>query len=193
MNSYIGNKYQHHTPNQKDAACSNGFSSLFNAVKNCPIHLRNRSDQSVSTSTTEATEVVRFVSFAETASVRRTLSRDNYTEEERNSCWFTADEFVRIKRTSMALVAKMNSESSSVSKYCTRGLEKHTRVLSCHRLKNRYDSINAVLDEQDQMLVEGVSSDGERISRVYAARTSSSQLWAHIVGLQDRREAEKYF
>ncbi|KAG7357262.1 hypothetical protein IV203_001950 [Nitzschia inconspicua] len=197
MKSNLEHKHGHSTSNREAPTISEivkitPFSSFLNVVTKCPIQIRNKSDRTVNTLATEETEALKFVSFADTASVRPTLSRDAYTKEEQLACWFTEEDFSRMKKSSMALVAKMNSGSSFATKYCTRGLEKYTRVQGRHRLKNRYDSIYAVLDEQDKMYDEGISVDDERISRVYSSRTSSSILWAHIVGLRDQKEADKY-
>jgi hypothetical protein len=155
-------------------------------------HLRNKFDQSVRSSSSAATEIFKFVSFAENASVRRTLPRNSYTNEESYACWYNEVEFARMTKANVALVAMLDSGSSSVHKYCTRGLEKLTRTSSSYCHKNRNDSIQAVLDEQKRLRDAGLSGDDEAISRVYTAITSSSRLWAQIVGLRDRREAEKY-
>ncbi|KAG7363895.1 hypothetical protein IV203_037097 [Nitzschia inconspicua] len=197
MKSNLDHKHGHYTSNRdvhmmSEIVQTTSFSSFLGVVEKCPTQIRNKSDHTVSTSATEATEDLKFVSFVDRVSVRRTLSLDSYTKEELLACWFTEEEFSRMKKSSMALVAKMNTGSSSVSKYCTRGLEKHTLFQSRQRLKNRYDSICAVLDEQDKLYDEGFSGDDERISRVYSSRTSSSILWAHVVGLHDQKEAEKY-
>ncbi|KAG7344706.1 hypothetical protein IV203_032237 [Nitzschia inconspicua] len=172
------------------------------STKYPPVQTCNNSDHTVkntsssSSSSSEAATTVaalKLVSFAETVTVRRTLSRDSYTEEERLAYWFTEKDFARMKRSSMALVVKMNSCSpSSTTKYCTRGLERYSQVQGRHRLKNRYDSIFAVLEEQDNLYDEGFSVDDERISKVYSSHTYTSILWAHLVGLQDQKEAEKY-
>ncbi|KAG7370398.1 lipoate-protein ligase B [Nitzschia inconspicua] len=174
------------------------LSSFPGVVKKCPVQIRSNSDHtlkntssSASTSceavtTTAALKEKKAVSFVETVSVRRTLSRDCYTKEERLAYWFTEKDFKRMKMSSMALVAKMNSgssSSSSTTRYCTRGLEKYTQVQCRHRLKSRYDSIFAVLDEQDKLLYdeEGFPLDDDRISKVYSTKTSSSILWAHLL------------
>lgn len=201
-NIYIGNEngYQLQRAPEKDGiAASKGtktkrLTGFLNVVTKIPIHLRNnnKSDYSPTTSATEEIEALNYVSFAPKASARSTLSRDSYTKAERNACWFTEEEFSRMKKGSMALVAKMDSGSPIVKKYCTRGLEKYTRILSCQRLKNRFDSINAVLDEQEMIYLEGHSGDDERIATVYSSRTAGSQLWANVMGLKDQKEAEKY-
>ncbi|KAG7360652.1 hypothetical protein IV203_035751 [Nitzschia inconspicua] len=197
MKSNLEHKHGHSTSNKEARTITEivqitSFSSFLNVVRKCPIQIRNKSDRTVNTLATEETEALKFVSFADTVSVRPTLSRDSYTKEEQLACWFTEEDFSRMKKSSMALVAKMNSGSSSVTKYCTRGLEKYTRVQGRHRLKNRYESIFAVLDEQDNLYDEGFSGDDERISGVYSSRTSSSILWAQVVGIHDQKEAEKY-
>ena len=79
----------------------------------------------------------------------------------------------------------------SMSKYCTRGLEKHTRITGKLRLRNRFDALLAVLNEQHEQRLDGVCDD-ESIARVYSLVTSSCQLWAHRVGLSDQRQAERY-
>lgn len=84
------------------------------------------------------------------------------------------------------------------NKHCSRGLETHTRKTAKIKSINRSDALTAVLDEQDRQLFDCPDQsnyrffqlDDDAIRIVYHRVTSSSQLWAHQVGLQDQRDAE---
>jgi hypothetical protein len=168
-----------------------GISCLLNAVshKRPMTSAHTYSDHSISTASTQD---LKFVSFAESVKVRTTINRSDYSNEERRACFYSNEENHEIQKKSLRIVEKMEGGCPiSMSKYCTRGLEKHTRLTGSLRLRNRFDSLQAVLNEQERQRMNGVCDD-EIISRVYAAVTSSCQLWAHRVALCDRREAERY-
>jgi hypothetical protein len=79
-------------------------------------------------------------------------------------------------------------------KYCARGLEGHTRIGSSVRHKNRAESINAVLMEQETQLLKNdwAYRDDETIALVYHRTTSSCQMWANALGFRDKRSVQEY-
>ena len=167
-----------------------GISCLLSAVSNRrPINLDNsKSNHSTSTATTHG---LKSVSFAQSVRVRTTISRSSYTKEERQACFYSDEESQQIQKKSLKIVEKMEEGCPLfMSKYCTRGLEKHTRIAGRLRLQNRFDALLAVLNEQDQQRIDGICDD-ESISRVYSMVTCSCQLWANCVGLCDQRQAER--
>ena len=71
-------------------------------------------------------------------------------------------------------------------KYCSRGLERHTKFFSKARQENRALAIQVVLDEQYFQSENGQFDDNE-IARVYQQATFGNRIWAHRVGLCDAR------
>lgn len=83
--------------------------------------------------------------------------------------------------------------------FCIRGLESFTPTASRAKNMNRSSSVQAVLIEQNRQgaqLRRGDNNgdharyDAEAIRMTYHGISASSQLWAQVVGLKDRREVE---
>ena len=74
-------------------------------------------------------------------------------------------------------------------KYCSRGLETHTRLKEISKRRNRRTSIDAVLREQWRQREEGIVGE-DRISQLYHDASSSSVLWARKIGMDDYAKAE---
>jgi hypothetical protein len=151
-----------------------------------------KSDDSDVSTKTETTVAMKSVRFEDQVKVRRTIARNAYTVRERRACWFTQEENNRILKSNLKLVQKMNEDCDAIERrYCVRGLERHTRIGNIVRQESRSDAKIAVLDEQERQRQTGII-DEKSIASIYNARTSSSQLWAQVIGMQDHREAQKY-
>ena len=74
-------------------------------------------------------------------------------------------------------------------KYCARGLESSTFQAQQAKKNNRRDAYDAVLDEQDEQH-ESDDFDEDAIAELYHEVSASCQMWAHVVAMQDQREAE---
>lgn len=119
------------------------------------------------------------------------LGRAEYTNEEKKSSWFQEDEYAQITKDCCKQVRKLEKgEELRDKKYCSRGLEAHTRRASEAKSRTRRASFDAVLDEQDRQYEEGILDD-DLISQFYIDASASSQLWAHRVALLDQRAAEE--
>ena len=135
------------------------------------------STKSVSTA---ATEQEFRVSFSEKIHVRSTLSCRDYTTEEIQACWYTAEQNQRRRihgRHWSKEVRKMNEGSElKDKKYCSR----YTTVGAATKQENSW--FLAIFDEEDA------------IAEIYCSRASSSscQGRADIVGRGDHRETEAY-
>ena len=91
-------------------------------------------------------------------------------------------------------VEKMRiGETLDEEKDCSRGLEGFTLIGSILKKKNRRSSTKAVLKEQDKEWTRNGELDDEAIAKKYCRTTSSSQMWAQVVGQSDHREAEIIF
>ena len=136
------------------------------------------------------------VSFAPKVRVRRMMSRKEYTDEEMASTWYTEDE---LQETSLSVCQEVDMIDSGVvlrgPRYCSRGLEGHTRIGRSIKLAARSISFQTVLEEQDVQWDSDVSEiEAERaIAESYAQTTSSSQLWAVIIGFRDARAAQSCY
>jgi hypothetical protein len=165
------------------------------------IILRNASFNSQKTSTTESTDTTvqsaiskegRSVHFnvTEPDTVHFILSRHDYTADEKQVAWLQDEEFAWINKMNRKQVRKMeNGEDLKDKKYCARGLESNTRLAAISKSQNRKLAVNAVLYEQHEQELDAPNE--EAISHAYCQVTSSSQLWASMIGLRDQRSAEE--
>jgi hypothetical protein len=155
-------------------------------LSNTSSDLSTKSEES-----TAATEQELRVRFSEkTHVVRKTLSRKYYTSEEKQACWYTAEENKSIYKHCRKEIRKMNEGCKlKDKKYCSQGLEGHTTLGAAAKMRNRWLAINAVLDEQMIQWEEGVFNE-DAIAEIYCKSSSSCQLWANIVGLRDHRVTE---
>ena len=150
------------------------------------------SSRSDSSERTARTELEKFVSFSDKIRVSHTISKNDYSAEEKLACWFSNEENQDIAKRCAKQIRKMErGEALLDKKYCSRGLEGHTRVGYTHKTQNRSDSIHRVLAEQDAQLRERTSDD-EAISVAYREVSSSCLLWAQVQALRDQKEAEEY-
>ena len=124
------------------------------------------------------------------------MSRREYTDEEMASTWYSEDE---LQETSMSVCKEVDMIDSGVvlrgTKYCSRGLEGHTRIGRSIKVAARNISFQTVLEEQDVQWDADVSEvEAERaIAEAYARTTSASQLWAVIVGFRDARASQSCY
>jgi hypothetical protein len=150
------------------------------------------SHHSVSSTVTEATEIEKCVSFDDHAAVCYTIARIDYSSEETKATWGTEEEYHKISKQCGKQIDRMDKgEVLKDKKYCARGLEAHTKMGCIVKFKNRAESINNVLREQEKQSNEGTCDD-EAIARVYHQTTSSCQMWANVVGLRDHRKVDEY-
>mmetsp|Transcript_48548 Transcript_48548/g.117436 ORF Transcript_48548/g.117436 Transcript_48548/m.117436 type:complete len:313 (-) Transcript_48548:126-1064(-) len=175
-----------------DTASSSGISSCSSRSSCSSCSTANTNSSS---SDTKATRTPR-VSFAPKVRVRRVMSRREYTDEEMASTWYTEDE---LQETSMSVCREVDMIDSGVvlrgQKYCSRGLEGHTRIGRSIKVAARNISFQTVLEEQDVQWDADVSEvEAERaIAESYARTTSASQLWAVIVGFRDARASQSCY
>ncbi|CAJ1952258.1 unnamed protein product [Cylindrotheca closterium] len=131
------------------------------------------------------------VSINPTVKVHEILSIHDYTPSEITATWYDEDEMDRITQKCLKILQKL--ESTSTTKYCVRGLETHTTLGSIGKRKNRAAAYRAVLREQERPWKENEeTSSQEAIANAYRCTTSSSQMWAQVVGTRDQQEVEAY-
>jgi hypothetical protein len=171
----------------------NNFSKLASAVGQPLSKLfKTRSDRIDMCELMAATEQEAFlVRFSENIHVCKTLASKDYTSEEIQACWYTAEETRSIHASCSKEIRKMDEGTKlKGKKYCPRGLEGHTADGAALKQENRWLAIDAVLDEQMTQWEEGIS-DEDVIAEIYYRASSSCQVTANIVGLADYVEACK--
>jgi hypothetical protein len=177
------------------ATRNNRFSKLISsAVGQEPLRklFKTSSDCSIKSESTAATEQEFRVRFSARIHVRNTLSCKDYTPEEIQSCWYTAEEEQRIHRHCSKEIRKMEEGSElKDKKYSSRGLERHTTVGAATKKENVWLAISAVLDEQ-MVQWENDIFDENAIAAIYYITNSVCQLRANIVGLRDQRDMQAY-
>lgn len=133
------------------------------------------------------------VSFAPSVDQVETMCLDDFAYSEIEATWYTEKEMDKIARRCLRILNKFEkARSLNETKYCIRGLETHTRVGSEIKQNSRATSIRVVLQEQQRQLDAREPLDHSLIGKVYRQSTSSSQMWAQIVGGHDQREVEGY-
>jgi hypothetical protein len=128
------------------------------------------------------------VSFTPSASVRHCLCLEDYTAAEKRAAWFSRGEFKEITKACCKQVQKMErGKTLKDVKYCARGLESYTASAALSKKKNRKAGYAAVLGCRRR----GEEAEQKR-SRDYKNASSSTMLWARVVGLHDQTAAANY-
>lgn len=115
------------------------------------------------------------------------LSIYDYTPPEISASWFNQKEMNYITERCVKVIAKMDMGRGN--KTCSRGLENHTKLRSMSKMKNRAAAFAAVFEEQDRQLFDN-NLDVNAIANAYHRATSSCQMWAEVMGKQDRKAAD---
>jgi ABC-type sugar transport system ATPase subunit len=137
------------------------------------------------------TFVEKSVSFAPLVKVCCTITRRDYSMDEISMCWYSAEEYSQISEQCIKQIEKLNrGEKLNGRKYCTRGLEGHTKVRSHECIQAKKLAHSTVLNEQDNQVSEGVWNE-ELMSKIYQDMSSSSKFYAHMVALCDERAVKK--
>ena len=132
---------------------------------------------------------IKTVSFSSRMKVRGIPRASSYTEEEHKASWYQEDEFYQMRMACVKQIDKINKGMVlKDKKYCSRGLEGHTRLLEISKRQNRRAGFDAVINEQREQRHLGFVDD-EAIARKYSDVTSSCQLWARKMALQDQQRA----
>jgi hypothetical protein len=160
-------------------------------VKSVMVHCETRSKNARTQVTvpTESPEMERRVSFDPMVYVRRTITRNFYTPEEKQASWYTKEENQEILKRCHKQIRMLNhGERLRDKKYCARGLESHTQLGCLARQRNKRLARESVLTAQAHY----GSCNAEAVAEAGQQATASCQLWAQVVGLRDRRAIEDY-
>ena len=132
------------------------------------------------------------VSFFEMAEVYEVLHINDYTDLEKESCWFSAEDIRIIRkeaRTAIALLEKGELVDDDSLGYTGRGLEHHTRENARQRMQTRCAVWDAVLDEQERQTREG-ECDPDQLFTLYHYFSVHSSILARRNALFDERDAQ---
>ena len=133
------------------------------------------------------------VTISQTVQCVETMSICDYTASEIAATWYDEEDMDKITQRCFKVLQRMESGHKYGSKYCIRGLEGHSVLGSIIKSKARSAAATAVLEEQARQWNENNEEmDFEAISNVYRKATSSSLMWAQVIGNQDRRAVESY-
>ena len=115
------------------------------------------------------------------------LGRHQYSSSELDECWLRGEEYADIARACCKEIEKLgNGVTLKNRKYCSRGLESHTKLAFLSKAQNRRAVLDAVLGEQYKQISMGLAND-EVISQRYQDASFSTRLWAQAVALQDQK------
>lgn len=133
------------------------------------------------------------VTISQTVQCVDTLSIYDYTASEIAAAWYDEEAMDKITQRCFKVLQRMESGHKHGTKYCTRGLEGHSVLGSISKRKVRSAAATAVIEEQARQWNENNEEiDFEAISNAYRKSTSSSLMWAQVIGNQDRRAVESY-
>lgn len=151
--------------------------------------------ESVKRSSTPAPKPIerRCVHFKETVSVRPIPHVDNIPADEVAAVWFCKKDFEDMKKsfaTTLRLIAYGEFKADD-AEHCARGLEFRTRAGALARRENKWNALNAVLDEQDRQRELGINND-KLLSQIYITENRLCRQSALELGRQDEEEAREY-
>ena len=138
---------------------------------------------------TESSTATKGVRFSPTVLVRKTTHLNDYSEQEISQCWYSTDEYNKIRRDCWYQIEALNSgKTLNGRKYCSRGLEAHTTDGSFIKTRNRQAAIDIVLFAQYE---EGIY-DEDNIAVLYQQMTAGCQEYAILLGQRDQRTAIRH-
>jgi hypothetical protein len=137
------------------------------------------------------------VRFSPTATVRRTWSARDFTDEEIRSSWYQSNENKQMRQDCAVQVRLFEAEErgeidlgNKEELFCVRGLETHMEKSHTLKMIDRQNALFAVLCEQEAQIERGECQyDDEAIAMAYKAMTAASQKRAQLMGVRDRNEA----
>ncbi|CAJ1961419.1 unnamed protein product [Cylindrotheca closterium] len=134
------------------------------------------------------------VTMNESVEVVEILHVNDFTASEIAASWYDEEEMKKITERCFKVLQRMEygKTKNGKKKYCTRGLEGHTALGSISKKKTRAAAFSAVLDEQEKRWNENKDVDFQAISDAYRKVSSSSQMWAQVIGNRDHHAIEAY-
>jgi hypothetical protein len=123
------------------------------------------------------------VRFAADEHVVEVMARQDYTAQEAQACWYTAQDYKTFKKAAVVTL-KLNRagklNDSTAEQHCMRGLECRTREGMASKKAVKQESRTTVLQAQ---------ANGENIAKAYQAISVKEQYRATVQGMCDELEA----
>mmetsp|Transcript_20601 Transcript_20601/g.48896 ORF Transcript_20601/g.48896 Transcript_20601/m.48896 type:complete len:251 (-) Transcript_20601:166-918(-) len=117
---------------------------------------------------------------------------EKYDEEARTLCWYSKDEYDIIKARNSLIVKMMKTGHFRESdEHSFRGLEHKLKEGFKQRRANKFNALNAVLEEQDRQVSVGVI-EPEKIAKKYRRVSLNAAETALVVGMRDAEESMVY-
>jgi hypothetical protein len=133
----------------------------------------------------------RSVSFHSRTRAKLALHVNEYTEEEMETCWYSDNDYARMKRDilyTVDLIEEKNDALLDDVKYCHRGCEPRTKEGTKQRQRNQRKAFAAVLNEQFVQEEDyGWIIDECRLASVYQERSCKSKMFALFMGICDQK------
>lgn len=135
------------------------------------------------------------VSFSDHVRVFDHWKASHFTQQERESIWYTRRDLYNIQLDAYYTTLRMEEAKDEcnpaiIANECVRGLEAKTPTGMRQRHRNRKEAAMAVLDiqqEQRRYLRKGEQPDPEPIARAYAYSVRESEERAYNMGLLDHQ------
>lgn len=174
----------HHHPSRSETTGKKKCST-FNQPKSL---IRGDDDCSRTTATTAS---IKQVCFAPLVRIRLTIGRDSYTPKEIQASWYSPQEAQQIQHENKRTLQKLERGIPlNEARYCARGLERHMRLASIFRSKNKRQSWHCVMAEQRRQILD-TNFDENAIASIYHRTTVSVQMQANVMGKHDARAVEE--
>ena len=117
---------------------------------------------------------------------------DPVEDENKAQCWYSKDEYDIIKARNSLIVKMMKTGHFQESdEHSFRGLEHKTRAGFKQRRANKFNALNAVLEEQDRQANMGVF-EPEKIAKRYRRVSLNAAETAVVVASRDAEESLVY-
>lgn len=132
----------------------------------------------------------RCVSFCAVVGVLEVLNRDDFSPEERESCWYDRVDLRQMKEITKSearlMECGLQQESEDV---CLRGLESRTKEGARTKRQNRANAIAAVFFELESQEDDGILDD-EAVADAYFNSSEHCHVAAQMLGMRDARDAQ---
>mmetsp|Transcript_14204 Transcript_14204/g.22913 ORF Transcript_14204/g.22913 Transcript_14204/m.22913 type:complete len:286 (+) Transcript_14204:95-952(+) len=116
--------------------------------------------------------------------------RSELSEDEFESVWYTKDDFKAMKKDFIPVVKKMAKKLPLDEGEEPRGLEHKTPRGSKSRQQNRYQAMDAVLEEQERQW-DMDRRDATYIAQIYRQSSAHCQMNAYLVAQKDAEFVER--
>jgi hypothetical protein len=137
---------------------------------------------------------LRHLSFKPTVSVRPIPHIDDISEKIIHDVWFSKRDFEEMKKSFSQTLRAMSQYESDLDneEHCFRGLEYRTREGELERRRNKWNALNAVLDEQDRQKSLGIGND-KLLCQIYKTESNMCQQQALLLGKKDEMVAKAVY